>query len=487
MLSKSSYLKSLQCPRYLWLWEHRREEMKTPLDMGSEWMIEEGRMVEESARTLFPTGKLVKSFHERGAEQTRAFIDDGHHCLFQATALGDDLLAMADVLQFNPSREVWDIFEVKSTTQVKDGHLHDVGFQKLAFERAGYKIGNSAVIHINRDYVRNGDLDVSAFLTIEDVSAPVSEIADTVEAGTILAKKILALTEEPSLTDFPCCCSPKDCPCSLHCFPGLPPQSVFYLRGITTKKARSLYESGIRTIVGIPDGTRLNKTQEKQVLAAKQGAPIIDLEAIKKTLGSLTYPLYFFDYETFSSAIPPFENFKPGQVMPFQYSLHILRSPDGELEHLEHLAPAYGNTIPDLVAALRTHIGDDGTVIVWNKSFEMGCNDEMGILCPTDAPFLKAVNDRIFDLMEIFTKQYYVDARFNSSCSIKKVLPVLVPALSHKDLEISEGMAASLSWYRMFGPEKSAGEREKTRQNLLEYCKLDTFAMVEIFRYLMKL
>ncbi len=487
MLSKSSYLKSLQCPRYLWLWEHRREEMKTPLDMGSEWMIEEGRLVEEAARTLFPTGTYIKSFHERGAEQTREFMDAGHHCLFQATALGDDLLAMADILRFDPAREVWDIFEVKSTTQVKNEHVHDVAFQKLAFERAGYTIGNSAVIHINRDYVRNGSLDVSAFLTIEDVSEPVSEIADTVEAGTMFAKTILALTEEPPLTKFPCHCSPKDCPCPLHCFPGLPPQSVFYLRGITTKKARSLYESGIRNIVEIPEGTRLNKTQEKQVLATKQGAPIIDRDAIAKTLESLTYPLYFFDYETFSSAIPPFENFKPGQVMPFQYSLHILRSPDAELEHVEHLAPAYGNTIPDLIAALRSHIGENGTIIVWNKGFEMGCNDEMGLLYPTDAPFLKSVNDRIFDLMEIFTKQYYVDAQFNGSCSIKKVLPVLVPALSHKDLDISEGMAASLSWYRMFDSRKSVEERERTRQNLLEYCKLDTFAMVEIFRYLKNL
>lgn len=487
MLTKSSYLKSLHCPRYLWLWEHCRDEMKTPLDMGSEWIIEEGRMVEELARALFPTGKHIKSFHEHGAQQTQEFINDGHQCLFQATALGNDLLAMADILRFDPARKVWDIFEVKSTSQVKDEHVHDVAFQKLAFERAGYSIGSSAVIHINRDYIRNDSLDVSVFLTIEDVSESVSEIADSVEAGTIFAKKVLALTEKPSLLEFPCQCSPKNCPCLLHCFPELPPQSVFYLRGITAKKAHALYDSGIRTIVEIPDGTRLNKTQEKQVLATRQGTPIIDRDAIRETLDSLTYPLYFFDYETFSSAIPPFENFKPGQVMPFQYSLHILRSPDAALEHVEHLAPVYGNTIPDLIAALRSHIGESGTVIVWNKGFEMGCNDEMGVLCPVDAPFLKSVNDRIFDLMEIFTKQYYVDAQFNGSCSIKKVLPVLVPALSHKDLDISEGMAASLSWYRMFGPDQSTEDREKIRQNLLEYCKLDTFAMVEIFRFLMNL
>jgi hypothetical protein len=259
---------------------------------------------------------------------------------------------------------------------------------------------------------------------------------------------------------------------------------VYYLRGITAKKAKVLYESGTRVIDEVPDNTKLTEAQQLQVLSAKRGEPIIDHAAIRKTLDSLTYPLYFFDYETFSNTVPVFEGFKPGQVMPFQYSLHVQRAPGGEFEHFEYLAPAFVNTIPGIVAALRDHIGEQGSVIVWNKSFEMGCNDDMGALYPADAPFLRAVNERIFDLMEIFSHLHYIDAKFNGSFSIKKVLPVLVPVLSHKDLDISEGMTASLSWYRMFAPEKTQQERGQTKKNLLEYCKLDTFAMVEIFRFL---
>lgn len=484
MLTKSSYLKFLQCPRYAWLWEHKKNEMKQPLSLGDEWAIEEGRHVEEIARESFSKGVHVKSFHEAGAKQTSEFMKKGFQCLFQATAIGDGLLAMADILQFDSKRKAWDIYEVKSTTQVKDEHLHDVCFQRLAFERAGYKIGKTFVIHINNEYVLGEKLDPSGLLTVDDVTDDVREIEDDVSGRITQAKVLLARSSEPTPTEVPCECSPKNGPCPEHCFPNLPDHSVYYLRGMTAKKAKLLYESGIRTVDAVPDGTKFNEAQQLQVLSAKRGEPIFDHAAIRKELDSLTYPLYFFDYETFSATVPLFEGFKPGQVMPFQYSLHVQRVPGGEFEHYEYLAPAFGNTIPGLIASLRSHIGENGSVIVWHKSFEMTRNDEMGVLYPADAPFLTSINDRIFDLKEIFSNLHYVDARFDGSCSIKNVLPVLIPTLSHKDLDISEGMTASLSWYRMFGPGKMQQEQEQTRKNLLEYCELDTFAMVEIFRLL---
>ncbi|MEK7218958.1 MAG: DUF2779 domain-containing protein, partial [Patescibacteria group bacterium] len=118
---------------------------------------------------------------------------------------------------------------------------------------------------------------------------------------------------------------------------------------------------------------------------------------------------------------------------------------------------------------------------------EMGGNEEMAAMYPADASFLQSGNERVVDLMEVFTKLHYMDARFDGSCSIKKVLPVLVPTLSHKDLHIHEGMTASLSWYRMFDGAKTDEERGRTRKHLLEYCELDTLAMVEIFRFLLAL
>ena len=211
------------------------------------------------------------------------------------------------------------------------------------------------------------------------------------------------------------------------------------------------------------------------------------MPASSATLDALPYPLYFLDYETFAASIPPFNAFKPCQVMPFQYSVHVMETPTADPMHVGYLAPEFGNTIPDLCRSLRGHIGASGTVVVWNKRFERSCNEEMGKLSPDDGLFLASLNERMFDLMDIFADQLYVDARFDGSCSIKNILPVLVPSLSYKDLPIREGMGASISWYRTCEPTATDEERTQTRENLLEYCKLDTLAMVEILRCLQAL
>lgn len=483
-LTKSDYLRFLQCPRYLWLWHHRRDDVEDRIDPARDWLFEEGDLVEGYARSLFPSAILVQSFHEQGARDTRAFIEDGERCLFQATAQADGLLAMADVFRFNPEAEAWDIFEVKSGTSVTDEYLHDVCFQKIAFERAGYSVGTLSLVHINSDYVRRGGIDPAQLFAIEDVTEAVRAIEAEVSAGILRAKEALACADLPLRDRFPCSCSPKDGPCPAHCFPDLPDYSVYFLSGMRRDKARTLYESGIRSILDVPADLPLTDAQCDQVLAAKRGTPLINAAAIRAILDTLTYPLSFLDYETFYPALPFFDGLRPYQQMPFQFSLHVLPAPGAPLEHHAFLAKDFANTMPAFACALRTHLPERGTVIVWNKGFETGRNKEMAKLLPQYEPFLTSVNARVFDLMEIFRKQHYVHAGFRGSCSIKKVLPVLLPALSYKDLEIQDGSTASLAWYRMVTSEGPEAEKACTYRNLLDYCCLDTRAMVEIFRHL---
>ena len=373
---------------------------------------------------------------------------------------------------------------MKSGTAVKDEYLQDVCFQKLVFERAGYRVGTLSIVHINSDYVRRGGIDPAQFFTTEDVTEAAGAIEADVSAAILRAKEVLALPDLPPPDRFPCSCSPKDGPCPTYCFPNLPDQSVYFLCGIRRDKARKLYESGMRRVVDVPDDFPLTDAQCAQVLAAKRGAPIIDATSIRAILGGLSYPLSFLDYETFYPALPFFDGLCPYQQMPFQFSLHVLPAPGAALEHHAFLARDFKNTMPALACALRKHLPEAGHVIVWNKSFEMGRNKEMASFLPEYRSFFESVNGRVFDLMEIFRNQHYVHAGFRGSSSIKKVLPVLVPNLSYKDLEIQEGATASLAWYRMVTSEAAKADRDRVYKNLLDYCRLDTLAMVEIFRFL---
>ncbi len=482
LLTKSRFIQYLQCPRYLWLGDHDREQLNLSSDLEQERMTEEGESVEECARKLFPEGKRIMSFHQAGARDTKKAMEEGIQIIYQATAIGDGLLAMADILIFDPERKMWDIVEVKGSTEVKSKHLYDICFQRLTFERAGFPIGTLRIAHINRDYVRNGNIDPSILLIIEDVTEDAGSLTDEVEALIPKAKRVMALKEVPTLQEFPCVCTYKNSPCPTYCFPGLSEHPIYELRGISMKKANELIGQGIQAIHDVSDDISLNDVQMQQALSAKQNMPIVDPETIRKIFNAFTYPLYFFDYETFSSIVPPFEGFRPNITMPFQYSLHILASPKSEIVHKEFLAHEYGNTMPEIASALQSDIGDTGTVIVWNKGFEIGCNECMAELLPEHAIFLRSINDRIFDLMEVFSKQHYIDYRFCGSYSLKKVLPILLPHLSYKELDVQEGMTASLLWYKSFTMTEE--ERERIFQNLLAYCKLDTLAMVEIFKLL---
>ncbi|MBT7736838.1 DUF2779 domain-containing protein, partial [Candidatus Peregrinibacteria bacterium] len=242
------------------------------------------------------------------------------------------------------------------------------------------------------------------------------------------------------------------------------------------------------TIEDVPEEFELTEYQRNHVNVEQTKQSIIDSIEIKQKLGELSYPLYFLDYETFPTAIPVYDGCTPYQQVPFQFSLHILREPNGELEHYEflHTDPEINPMIP-LAEALRELIGEQGSVIVWNKKFEGKCHEDLAELLPEHAEIFHGYNNRFFDLMDIFSQHDYVDADFRGKFSIKAVLPVLVPELSYKNLNISDGSMAMNSWKRMMFEMESQQDKDQVQQDLLKYCELDTLAMVKIFEVLKKL
>jgi len=203
-------------------------------------------------------------------------------------------------------------------------------------------------------------------------------------------------------------------------------------------------------------------------------------------IAQLEYPLYFLDYETYPAAIPVFDGCFPYQQVTFQYSLHIQKEPGGPLIHKEYLHTEATSPLRSIAASLRKDIGDSGSVIVWNQSFEGGRNNELANALPEMEDFLFGLNVRFFDLMKIFSNQFYVHKAFKGKTSIKKVLPVLCPELSYDGLGIRDGGAACNAWKMMIFDDISPDQKQLVAQDLLAYCKLDTYAMVAILSVLQK-
>lgn len=143
-----------------------------------------------------------------------------------------------------------------------------------------------------------------------------------------------------------------------------------------------------------------------------------------------------------------------------------------------------GDPALDTVKAMREVIGDVGSVIVWNKTFEGGRNKEMAAMFPEYSEFLLDVNKRIFDLMEVVSKDIISTLTLVVDIRLKKVLPVMVPELTYKELTINKGDQAMTAWWEMVNMEgKNLGVKKQAIAGaLLQYCELDTFAMVRIWK-----
>lgn len=487
-LSKSDFLKYQCCPSYLWLWKHKPELVPTDEEEAINRRLEQGNEVEAKAREIFPEATLITSRGSKAKEDTDVLVSENAKTLFQATVITESgLLAMADVIKKN-NDDTWTLYEVKSTNSIKPEHIYDVTFQRIAFEEAGYEISSVQVIHLNKEYVRRGSINTKELLTFTDVSEKVEKIHPIIKQQIDDALELVNRIDEPSS----CSCRLKTrsghCPTFHYFNPDIPEYSVFNISRIGGKKLGLLVDGEIYDVKDVPADLELTITQKNQVQVAKTKVPIVNKESIKELCSEVEFPLYFLDYETVSTAIPLYSGCSPFQQLPFQYSLHVKQNEDSELEHFEYLATD-NETAPmeELLKSLSQNIGKTGSVIVWHKSFETGRNTEMAKAYPEYADFLASVNNRVFDLMDVFSKQHYVHHAFKGSSSIKYVLPVLVPEFSYKELDIQNGLSASIRWYEAVTGSVSNEEAQQIYDSLIIYCCLDTLAMVKIYDYLMEL
>ncbi|MCY4577191.1 MAG: DUF2779 domain-containing protein [Candidatus Kaiserbacteria bacterium] len=483
-LTKTDFVHYLQCPRSLWLLKHKPEIY--PHKEFSDFLkkiTREGYEIERYAQTLFPDGVSLPAIGNAAITKTREAVKQKVKTVFQATVQTEDgLFARADILTRNDDG-TYNLYEVKSSSSIKKdkkhNHLKDACFQKIAFERSNIAIDKVFIIHTNGDYVREMEINPHKLLKKVCSTEEIKKIYDETE---IEINNALSLLREKHREKSVCPCSKKTK--SNHCdafeyFNGaLPERSIWEIGNLREKKLCTMLDRNIQKMEEIPEDIELNDRQQRQVQSVIQGRPIIDEERIQEMLAEMQFPLYFFDYEAASSAVPKIVGTRPWQQIPFQFSLHILGTGD-TLTHKEHLNETLSGP-EGVVEALCEMIGEVGSVVSWHASYEKTMNKEMAKKYPQYAKKLHNINDRTVDLEDIF-KEAYTDAAFCGSTSIKKVLPILCPNLSYKDLAVQDGTQAMEQWFAMTEKRDKAA-RDTIRANLLEYCKLDTLAMVEIYK-----
>jgi hypothetical protein len=491
-LSKIDYILYRECPKNVWYKIHKPDVYsQSELSEFEKSIMETGNEVELVARQLFPAGILIERRDEEGQKATQEFIAQKQEVLFQPIFAKDNYLAAIDILKFEPETDGYSVYEVKSTSDVDEkAHYHDLSFQRTLLRKCDLKINKTYIIHLNSEYVRSGQLDIVQLFKIVDVSDEVESVSESVAAEMEKALEYLSQESEPS--GF-CCCIYKGrsrhCSTFRHANPEVPEYSVHDIARMGSSKAKlkELIDNNIFHLDKIPAHIKLTDIQQGQVDAYKLNKVFLNKEKIAEEFHALTFPLYFLDYETFPAAIPRFDGFSPFHQIPFQYSIHVLESVDSELKHYEFLNVGPDDPSKPFAESLQEHIGKTGSIIVWHKTFECGRNDEIATRIPAMKTFMDSLKERIYDLEDIFRKQYYIHRDFRGSTSIKRILPVLVPELSYKEIEIRDGGAAADTWDKIVNGYFGEAEKEKAIKDLKTYCGLDTYAMYSIWRALHKL
>lgn len=484
-ISKSRYCNGIQCPKMLWLRQNKPDAFDASCMNQS--VLDTGLAVGDLAMGLFGTfvevpygdlNEMIKTTERLMAENTPVIAE--------ASFSVDGLFCSVDILKRIDKKTVA-LYEVKSATAVHNIYYQDAAFQSYILRRLGYTVASCNIVHINNQYIRGKELDIHGLFTVVDITGEALRLEQDVATNIAGIRQYMQQTDEPEDDIGEHCFSPYPCGFFGYCTRNLPKPNVFDLAGARTSTKFKCYRKGIVSFQDLDTCDGLSAPQYMQIdHELFNYPPHIDQKRIKGFPETITYPLYFLDFESFQPAIPLYRNSRPFEQIVFQYSLHYIEQEGGELKHKAFLAYPGEDPRRKLAEQLCADIPLNACTTAYNMAFEKTRIRGLAELFPDLGEHLMNIHDHIVDLMVPFQKKWYYCKAMEGSYSIKYVLPALFPddpALDYHNLEgIHNGGEASDAFARMAA--MSEEEMLTTRAQLLSYCGLDTFAMVKVWEKL---
>lgn len=470
---------ALRCQKAFWLQRFRPELRQ---EAAQQFHAEAGTKVGELATKLYPDGILIERNYWEVAEAESDTRESALErvAIFEATAINPATggFSRADIMAPKGGL-AWDLVEVKSSTRVKAHQIVDLAFQYHVFNAAGYEIDRCYILHLNRDYMRQGDLSLSELFRYHDATDKVLELqASTIEAIDELSN-LLEMTEPPTVNIGGKCKSPHECEFISHCWNEVPDYSVF--NALREPKATKLVAEFGPELETLPQEYWPGGSKALEIKSFRSNEIAVDRRALSGFAKRLNYPLCFLDFETVMPAVPVFDQSRPYEQIPFQFSAHQQAAPNERLSHHEYIHMERSDPRRRFAEALVETCGSEGSIVVYNQSFEASRIKELAALFPDLANRLLSLNTRMVDLLVPFKNRWLYHPKQNGSASIKAVLPAFTD-LSYEGMNIANGGEAMEEFLKFLENDLDNTATENLRNGLSEYCALDTFAMVELLR-----
>lgn len=482
ILSKSTYLRALQCHKSLYLYKNYIY-LRDKLTGEQRFKFSRGHNVGKVAQRLFPGGVDASGMLKaaEAAENTASLISEGKKVLYEAAFRYNRVFAATDILV--KEDDEWAAYEVKSAARVTQNNLQDASLQYYVLKGNGLPVKDFFMVLLDQSYIKQGALEPEKLFKKVSVLEQVIKNQPVIEESIRLALEMLEKNEMPDVPVGAHCFEPYTCDFKGQCWQESSKSPVFSLGNMPRRDQFEMFEKGFKTIADVPADFPLTQEQRIQVEAIKSGRPLIKLNELSRFIKSISYPLHFMDFESMMPAIPLFNGTSPFQNLPFQYSVHYIKDLNAKPLHFHFLAEAGADPRKAFIENLLKHIGPEGDILVYNADAERKTLNALKNDFPVFKDKIEAIIARVKDLALPFLKYWYYHPAMKGSTSVKNVLPALAPGLDYSGLEINSGNAASIA-FESLQHESDMFKIEETREQLLSYCKMDTYALVVIWKKL---
>ncbi|MDH5655818.1 MAG: DUF2779 domain-containing protein [Spirochaetia bacterium] len=484
-------MRGRQCPGSLYLLKTHPEFRSSPSAAGQN-LFRQGHRVGKLAWNLFPDGLDLSPANfsdlHAWAARTEDSLKTSSVNFYEAAFLKNGMFCAADIL--HKENDSYSIYEVKSSTSLYEHYIEDAAVQYFILKHCGISLKNISIIYINREYQRGQTLDLKKLFRIESVLNEAESIQGEINNEMAFLQNMLETGKKPEFKIGPHCMSPRECDFKNYCWKDIPSPSVFEIAGMNYQERFALYDNGIINYSDFNDDAlnQLTPSQKIQIVSGRSRKDYIQTNSLQEFINELQYPLHFLDFECMMQPVPEIIGAKPYQHIPFQYSLHIIASPDSSAAHKEFLAD---ETTPDprheWILNLLDDINENGKILAYNASYETMILRMIADAFPELKRRIETLLPRFTDLALPFRKKYIYKPEMKGSFSIKNVLPAIFPDLKgYEHLNIADGLSAMNAFLGLREDIKNPSN-PAVRKDLLEYCRMDTLAMVKILGYIQKI
>ncbi len=335
ILSKSTYIKGLQCEKALYM-QKKHPYLRDKLSIEQRAKFQRGTDVGLLAHEVFPGGidmspNSPSQFPKKAQETWDNLSNPSVNVMYEAVFQYNDTLIMLDILVRDGDR--WLAVEVKSSLRLSDTYYNDAALQYYVLKGCGVPLSDFRLMYLNGDYVKDGPIDVQQLFKMESVMQYVVDREGYVAKNVEKLKAVVALPHAPLVDIGTQCNAPYPCDFQGHCWKHVPKNSFLFTTAIDDETLFHDYFNGVNTNAKMLQQLDPDSEETRQIEALETNSYYIDY----KTLYSLSpqpkpKSVVYLNLLLNRPAVPELDGTKPYEEMILAFALQGKHEQDAAID-----------------------------------------------------------------------------------------------------------------------------------------------------------